>query len=53
MAVFTKLQTHEINKILSNYNLGRLKKFHGIKQGVENTNYFIKTDKKKNNFNYF
>ena len=47
MAVFTKLQTHEINKILGNYNLGQLKKFHGIKQGVENTNYFIKTDKKK------
>ena len=47
MAVFTKLQTHEINKILGNYNLGLLKKFHGIKQGVENTNYFIKTDKKK------
>ena len=34
MAVFTKLQTHEINKILGNYNLGQLKKFHGIKQGV-------------------
>ena len=27
MAVFTKLQTHEINKILGNYNLGQLKKF--------------------------
>ena len=47
MAVFTKLQTAEIKNILDNYNLGKLIKFHGIKEGIENTNYLIKTSKNK------
>ena len=47
MAVFTKLQTAEIKNILNNYNLGKLIKFHGIKEGIENTNYLIKTSKNK------
>tara|TARA_B100000963_G_scaffold358492_1_gene383256 strand:+ start:2379 stop:3320 length:942 start_codon:yes stop_codon:yes gene_type:complete len=47
MAVFTNLQTEEIKKILRNYKLGRLVKFYGIKEGIENTNYFIKTTKDK------
>ena len=47
MAVFTKLQTAEIINILDNYNLGKLIKFHGIKEGIENTNYLIKTSKNK------
>ena len=47
MAVFTKLQKREIKKILSNYNIGHLIKFHGIKEGIENTNYLIKTTQNK------
>ncbi len=47
MAVFTYLQTSEIKNILQDYNLGRLVKFYGIKEGIENTNYFIKTSKNK------
>ena len=47
MAVYTKLDKEKISSILSNYNLGNLKKFEGIKEGIENTNYSIETDKSK------
>ena len=47
MAVYTKLEQEEINNILLNYKLGKLKKFEGIKEGIENTNYFIETEKGK------
>ena len=43
MAVFTNLQKSEIENILNDYNLGYLVRFYGIKEGIENTNYFIKT----------
>ena len=47
MAIYTKLDKEKINSILSDYNLGNLKKFEGIKEGIENTNYAIETDKGK------
>jgi len=47
MAVFTNLQRSEIKNILNDYNLGKLVKFNGIKEGIENTNYFIKTSQNK------
>ena len=47
MAIYTKLDKEKINSILLNYNLGNLKKFEGIKEGIENTNYSIETDKGK------
>ena len=47
MAVYTKLEKEEINNILLNYKLGKLKNFEGIKEGIENTNYFIETEKGK------
>ena len=47
MAIYTKLDTEKINNILSNYKLGNLKKFDGIKEGIENTNYFLETEKGK------
>ncbi len=47
MAVHTKLSNKEILDILQEYNLGNLLEFHGIKEGIENTNYLIKTDKDK------
>ena len=40
MAVYTKLNKGSIEEILSNYNLGVLDTFHGIEEGIENTNYF-------------
>ena len=47
MAIYTKLDREKINNILLNYKLGNLKKFEGIKEGIENTNYFIETEKGK------
>ena len=47
MAVYTKLNQNKIEEILSNYNLGKLESFKGIKEGIENTNYFIQTEKGK------
>ena len=47
MAVYTKIEKEEINKILLNYKLGKLKRFEGIKEGIENTNYSIETEKGK------
>ena len=38
MAVYTKLNQNDIEDILSNYNLGKLESFKGIKEGIENTN---------------
>ena len=47
MAVYTKLEKEEIYNILLNYKIGKLKNFEGIKEGIENTNYFIETEKGK------
>ena len=47
MAVYTKFNRNKIEKILSNYNLGKLDSFKGIEEGIENTNYFLSIDKKK------
>ncbi len=47
MAVYTKFNKNEIEKILSNYNLGELDLFKGIEEGIENTNYFLSMNKKK------
>ena len=43
MAVYTKLNLRDVNSIIETYSIGNLLNYHGIKQGIENTNYFIKT----------
>ncbi len=43
MAVYTKLNNKEILDIINDYPIGKLIQFKGIKEGIENTNYFIKT----------
>jgi homoserine kinase type II len=48
MAVYTKLSKEELNDFFSKYNLGKLLSYKEIKEGIENTNYFIQTE--KNNF---
>ena len=47
MAVYTKLEEKDINKILEGYSIGKLEKFDPIEEGVENTNYKILVNKKK------
>ncbi len=47
MAVYTKLSEANLKSFFSKYNLGKLLNFKGIKDGIENTNYFIETEKGK------
>ena len=47
MAVYTKINSKEINYINNIYNIGKIVDFVGIKKGIENTNYLIKTKNKK------
>jgi len=47
LAVYTKLNEQDILSIISNYPIGNLIQFNGIEEGIENTNYFIKTKKGK------
>ena len=47
MAVYTKLKEQDINNILSNYSIGKLKFFKGIQEGIENTNYYLLVEEKK------
>jgi len=47
MAVYTKINNKDILSLSNKFNLGKIIKFQGIKQGIENTNYFLKTNNKK------
>jgi len=47
MAVYTKLSENELMEFFSKYNLGKLLNYKEIKEGIENTNYFIQTGKGK------
>ena len=47
MAVYTKINTNDISSLSKKFNLGKIIKFKGIKQGIENTNYLLKTNSKK------
>jgi len=47
MAIYTKLSENNLKEFFSKYNLGKLLNYKGIQEGIENTNYFIQTDKGK------
>tara|TARA_A100001011_G_scaffold398339_1_gene502400 strand:- start:1153 stop:2121 length:969 start_codon:yes stop_codon:yes gene_type:complete len=47
MAVYTKFTEENIKLILKDYSIGKLNKFEGIEQGIENSNYFLLVDNKK------
>ena len=47
MAVYTKLDHGNIEKILSNYSIGKLDKFEDIEEGIENSNFLIWVNQKK------
>ena len=47
MAIYTKISSSDIKSIEKNYNLGKIFSFKGIKKGIENTNYLLKTKDKK------
>ena len=47
MAVYTKINNEDVLKLSKNFNLGKIIQFQGIKQGIENTNYLLKTNSQK------
>jgi len=47
MAVYTKINSKDILSLSRDYKLGKIIKSEGIKKGIENTNYLLKTNKKK------
>ena len=47
MAVYTKLSEKDLIKFFSKYDLGKVLQYKEIKEGIENTNYFIKTERGK------
>ena len=47
MAVYTRISEGDLNLIEKKFNIGTIISYSGIKKGIENTNYLIKTKKKK------
>ena len=45
MAVYTKLSKEDVEEFLSNYDIGSLRSFGEIKEGVSNTNYWFVANK--------
>ncbi len=53
MAIYTKISKDDVISIEKKFNLGKIVSFKGIKKGIENTNYLIRTKKKQIYFNNF
>ena len=47
MAVYTKIDNQDLLSLSNSYKLGKIIKSKGIKKGIENTNYLLKTNKRK------
>ena len=47
MAVYTKIDKDDIRLINNKFNIEKIINFQGIKQGIENTNYLLKSKNKK------
>ena len=47
MAVYTKIDKSDIKLINTNFKIEKIINFQGIKQGIENTNYLLKSKNKK------
>ena len=47
MAVYTKIDKKDILLLSKKFDLGKIIKFQGIKQGIENTNYLLKNKDNK------
>ena len=45
MAVYTPVQDHDLETLLADYDLGSATALDPISAGVENTNYFLDTEK--------
>ena len=47
MAIYTKISRRDILSIEQKFDLGKIISFKGIKKGIENTNYLIRTKNTK------
>ena len=47
MAVYTELNEEQIINFLKLYNIGKLISFHGITEGIENSNFYLETSRGK------
>ena len=47
MAVYTKINKKDISIINRQFEIEKIISFKGIKQGIENTNYLLRSKKKK------
>ena len=47
MAVYTRINQSDLSLIEKNFKIGKIQSFSGIQKGIENTNYLIRTNKKK------
>ena len=45
MSVYTIIEENALRSFLSNYDVGELESFQGISDGIENTNYFVNTER--------
>lgn len=47
MAVYTTVSDEQLDTLLADYDIGRAVNLQAIEQGIENSNYFLTTDKAK------
>ena len=53
MSVYTKITSDEVSKYLEDYSVGLFESLEGISDGIENTNYILKTSKGEYIFTIF
>ena len=53
MSVYTKINHNEMNQHLNKYSIGSIISLTGISDGIENTNYLLKTDQNEFIFTIF
>lgn len=47
MAVFTQISESDLRELISKYDIGELESFSGISEGIQNSNYIVKTSSAK------
>src|SRR5580704_8338897 len=45
MAVYTDVAFEDLETLLADYDIGAARSFKGIAEGVENSNFFLQTDR--------
>src|SRR5579864_582090 len=45
MAVYTEVSFEELEKLLEQYDIGQPQSFKGIAEGVENSNFYLQTER--------